>query len=390
MNLQQPVPPIGPRAWLDRIESLAPAIRGHRAQGDSDSRLPSPLVEALASAGLFRMWLPVELGGYNVEPPIALRVIQAAARIDGSTGWCLGPGNVSSLFSAYLPESAARDVYGGDWSVNAAGSHAGMGWADAVATGFRLSGRWAFCTNSHGCPWFLGIFTVRDAGQPRRNADGSLDLRFFFFPADKARILPTWDTGGLRATASNDIVLEDAVVGENYGFRLGDPPWPAAPMYAAGLKLWPPTAFAAVALGIAETAIEALTEIATTRIPTMGSSPMRDNAVLRHELGRADAALSAASDWFYGAVEDCSAALRDSRSLSRRQTARLGQACSYLADVSRDVTQTMYRLGGGASVYKSCPLDRCLRDISVATQHASIGPRHYDEAARERLGMPHA
>jgi hypothetical protein len=32
--------------------------------------------------------------------------------------------------------------------------------------------------------------------------------------------------------------------------------------------------------------------------------------------------------------------------------------------------------------------DQCLRDVNVATQHASLGPKHYDEAARLRLDWP--
>lgn len=93
--------------WLARVEAFAPQVRAARDEMDRQAQLPFPLLQEMADAGLFRLWLPEELGGYNVDPPIALKVIEAMARIDGSAGWCMGPGNVSGLFAAYLPERAA-------------------------------------------------------------------------------------------------------------------------------------------------------------------------------------------------------------------------------------------------------------------------------------------
>jgi hypothetical protein len=42
----------------------------------------------------------------------------------------------------------------------------------------------------------------------------------------------------------------------------------------------------------------------------------------------------------------------------------------------------VYTLGGGTSVYEASPLQRCLRDAHVATQHLMVSPRLY-----ETLGM---
>ena len=227
-----------------------------------------------------------------------------------------------------------------------------------------------------------------DGDQPRALPNGAPDLRVFYFPADKTEIVPTWDTGGLRGTGSHDLLLREAMVGEDFGYPMAAKTWVAAPMYAAGSKTWAPTAFAVVTLGIAKAAMDALVDIAKVRIPTMGSAPLREKPVLRDELGRADATLRAAEGLFYREVQHCTDTLNARQSLTAADTARLSQSCSHLADTSRHTVQTLYRLGGGASVYRSCPLDRCLRDIQVAGQHAAIGPKHYDEAARVMLDMP--
>ena len=44
--------------WLALVAELAPHIRAAQAAADRDCRLPQSLVERLAQAGLFRLWLP--------------------------------------------------------------------------------------------------------------------------------------------------------------------------------------------------------------------------------------------------------------------------------------------------------------------------------------------
>jgi alkylation response protein AidB-like acyl-CoA dehydrogenase len=55
--------------WLDRVEALAPQVLAAQAEMDRDAQLPRALLENVSAAGLFRLWLPEELGGFNVDPP---------------------------------------------------------------------------------------------------------------------------------------------------------------------------------------------------------------------------------------------------------------------------------------------------------------------------------
>ena len=47
----------------------------------------------------------------------------------------------------------------------------------------------------------------------------------------------------------------------------------------------------------------------------------------------------------------------------------------------------MYHLGGGSSVYESSPLQRCFRDIHVATQHMLVGTPTLELTGRLYLGL---
>ena len=73
----------------------------------SERRLPDAVFNALADAGLFRLWLPEALGGPELSPAEFMTVVEAASALDGSVGWLVGNGGGMSRIGGYLPEPAA-------------------------------------------------------------------------------------------------------------------------------------------------------------------------------------------------------------------------------------------------------------------------------------------
>src|SRR5947207_13715793 len=67
--------------YLEAIGRLAPLIAEHRAAFDSERRLPDAVFEALADAGLFRLWLPEALGGPQLSPVDFMTVVEAASAL---------------------------------------------------------------------------------------------------------------------------------------------------------------------------------------------------------------------------------------------------------------------------------------------------------------------
>jgi alkylation response protein AidB-like acyl-CoA dehydrogenase len=54
----------------------------------------------------------------------------------------------------------------------------------------------------------------------------------------------------------------------------------------------------------------------------------------------------------------------------------------WITDACRRVAETCFQLGGGSAVYGSSPLQRRLRDLQTAAQHAAVQQRHYVEAEK--------
>jgi alkylation response protein AidB-like acyl-CoA dehydrogenase len=54
---------------------------------------------------------------------------------------------------------------------------------------------------------------------------------------------------------------------------------------------------------------------------------------------------------------------------------RIRLAGVHAAGAAAHATDVAYTLAGGTAVYETSPLQRCLRDAHVATQHLMVSPR---------------
>ena len=151
----------------------------------------------------------------------------------------------------------------------------------------------------------------------------------------------------------------------------------------------------AAALGIARHAIDALTETAAkkpARRYTLGErveAPrvLRDDVHVQDAVGRAETLLTSARAHVFDVVGDLWASLLDGRQPSDRQLALFATLYPHTVGICVEVVQLIYKAAGGAAVYRKGPLDRCLRDILTANQHAIATARTYEMAGRLLLGL---
>src|SRR3979411_671437 len=118
---------------LADIRELAPHVTARAAEIEAGRRIPSDLVEALRSTGVFRMFVPQSHGGLELDLPTALEVIATLSRLNGSVGWTVMIGAGSAIFVPYLPRETYDQVYQNspDMIIVSSGQPAGPG--DAAA-----------------------------------------------------------------------------------------------------------------------------------------------------------------------------------------------------------------------------------------------------------------
>jgi alkylation response protein AidB-like acyl-CoA dehydrogenase len=373
---------------LSDIRELASDITARAAEIEAGRRIPLDLVEALRSIGVFRMFAPQSHGGLELDLPTGLEIIAALGRIDGSIGWTAMIGSVGGAFAPSLPRETYERIYRNGPDVIIAGSIQPVGTAEVTSGGWRVSGRWPFASGCQHADWMVGFCVMTEGGKPLPGEEGRPLVRGVFLPAGDWQIEDTWYAMGLKGTGSHHIRLKDKLVPAANFFDLeGGVPCLPGPLYQAVPQLLP-LFHGSIDMGMAEGALDDLLALADTgRQQFRAAAPMRDSEIFQFELGRVSADLraaraslevQAASHWRHalaGTLKD------EAVFIQGRQTGIwVARTCVRVADAC-------FSLAGGNAVYESSPLQRRLRDLHTATQHAAVHQRHYVDAGQALLAQ---
>src|SRR5215217_1654045 len=132
-------------ALLEAAATLRPVIRGYQEEIERERRIPPPLVARLRAAGLYRLFVPRELGGAQVDLLTFFRIVELAAEGDGSVGWNLATNAIAGSAALSLPDDGIRELFGGGPDVIFGGTIGTRGGrAVPVDGGLVVSGRWPF------------------------------------------------------------------------------------------------------------------------------------------------------------------------------------------------------------------------------------------------------
>jgi indole-3-acetate monooxygenase len=230
-----------------RVKEIAPIIREHAAEAEEKRRLSRPVVDAMLKAGLYSMALPKASGGLELDPITMFRVVEEVARHDNAAAWNLQISVASSCFLAWLPDEGAAEIINSHPNTIIAGSFTPGRQAVPVDGGYRLIGQWPFVSGGHDCHWFFFVPQIIDGDQPCLNAQGIPVQRLMFLQAEKAKILDTWHTLGMRGTGSDDVLVSDLFIPERHTALLAplEKPGKAYQGPLSRLSIWVPVALLA-------------------------------------------------------------------------------------------------------------------------------------------------
>jgi alkylation response protein AidB-like acyl-CoA dehydrogenase len=371
---------------LTRLQRLLPDIRARRTEIEQARRLPRGLVADLRHTGVFGLSVPRALGGREASPAEIMRAIETVATADGSTGWCVMVGTGNNMAAGYMTETGAREVFA-DPNVPSVGIAAPAGAAVRVDGGVRVSGRWPFASGITHADWVWAGCVVTEKGQPRPSS-GAVVVHVCM-PVSQIVVHDTWHVSGLCGTGSHDVSASEVFVPERRIFALLDPaqhrPEPLYQMPPLPLFVFQ---LVAVSLGIARGALDELTDLAATKVPSFYTDVLADKAVAQVELARAEAALGGARAFLYDIVEQMWQSVSSGRPPAPRLLALGRAAATQAVETAAAVTRTASTLGGGSTIYAKASLQRHARDADAITHHFTVAPHTWEEAGRVLLGRP--
>jgi alkylation response protein AidB-like acyl-CoA dehydrogenase len=370
---------------INKVRDLLPAIRARRQEIEQSRRMPRDLVDALRDTRMFAMGAPRAIGGHEATPGELMRAIESVATADGSAGWCAMIATGNGVSAGYLSDKGAQEVFA-DPTAPTAGIAAPAGAATRVDGGVRITGRWPFASGITHCDWLWAGCLVMDNGRPRMTPFGP-EMVHACIPVRDVEILDTWFVSGLSGSGSNDFRVDDVFVPEHRLFSLLDPtnhrPEPLFQMPPLGLFTYQ---VASVSLGIARSALDELTALAQTKVPSLYTTPLADRGAAHIAVARAEAELGAARAFLYDTVEEIWRTVSSGTPPTSRQNALGRVAAAHAAETAGAVTRTASQLAGGSAIYSSSSLQRHARDANAVCHHFTVSPHTWEEAGRVFLG----
>jgi alkylation response protein AidB-like acyl-CoA dehydrogenase len=376
--------PAIPEALLDRCRERA-------AGYDRDNRFCDEDFNELKDAGYLRLALPAEFGGAGLTLPQMGREARRLAMFAPATalalnmhtywvgnaadGWRAGDRSVEWM----LREAAAGEVF--------AAAHAEHGndvpgllsttRAERVDGGYRFYGHKAF--GSLTPVWTrLGLHGM-DAGNPQAP---TIVHAFMTRDTDGYTIRPTWDVLGMRATRSDDTILDGVFVPDRYIIRTVPAGAAGVDMFILGFFTWALVGFANVYYGLALRMRDVVVSQLKTKTSIALTRPMIYHPEVQHGIAEVTMDLEAmgphidaiATDWAEGRIGP------DWFMRLVAMKHRTVEAAFRVADRALD-------LSGGFGMFKKSELERLFRDARAGRFHPANPLLTHEIVGKIALGI---
>jgi indole-3-acetate monooxygenase len=363
---------------------LAPSVTAAARQLDESSEIPRGLIREMRESGAFRLLTPKDLGGTEAPLTTVLEVYEELGRLDASVAWQVWNANFGFM-GALLGEAANAQIWRKDRPEPIFANGGSPGSAEIAPDGYRVSGTWRMVSGIAHADWVVLSTLVTEGGEPRMTENGP-EVRLVTVPADRVTVKDTWHVSGLRATGSNEIIVENVSVPSELSAPLDRAARIDRPLYRGFLPAIVVPGCTAVTLGIAAAAIDSLVEIGHSK-KLFGGEYLSSVTRVQSTVAECEADLRAARELLFSVVRRLQAASEAGTMPDGEDRAALRAAMSHGAKVSRRVLVSMYELGSSTPLYTGNPLERQFRDGMAALQHINHAANAFEGAGRVRFGL---
>jgi 3-hydroxy-9,10-secoandrosta-1,3,5(10)-triene-9,17-dione monooxygenase len=359
---------VHPTDLLDKARALAPILRERAFAAEQARRIPDETIADLKAAGLFRILQPAAYGGYECDPQVFMEVSMILGAACPSTGWVYAVIGVHNWQLALMPKQAQDDVWGVDPDTLISSSYTPRGQIEIVDGGYRVSGRWSFSSGSDHAQWVI-------LGGAAHDADGTVRRLCFLLPRTDYKVDDVWNVIGLKATGSNDIVVDGAFVPEyrTHPFTSGsvtsDAPGyllPFGNVFTFGIS--------APLIGAAQGALDEHIAWTVDRVRITRGSRVAEEPFSQARVAQAASDIDAARLQMMRDLDEMIELARDGKEIpiALRARARLDQVRA--TQLAASAVDGIFTNSGGRVLHELNPIQRAWRDIHAGSLHNSNVP----------------
>jgi alkylation response protein AidB-like acyl-CoA dehydrogenase len=376
---------------LELAGRLADDFATRAAEHDRENTFPFENFDAMRREKYLALPLPESLGGLDATIKDFALCQERLAQGDGATAlavnmhlFALGAMAERGTFDNPQAQMLIRMAADQGWVIGGGYTEPEIGgnWGFPATTAERrpgvyvLNGRKTFTSMAPIINFFVINATVQ--------AEDGLSVATFLVPKGTpgVEVVETWDTMGMRATASHDLTLKDVTVPEA-SLVISRPPGNLDPE-ATRLFAWFGLSIASVYTGIAIAARDFAVEFARSRRPSVLPRPIAHLPGVQFLVADMDIKLAAARALTLSVADEwMSGELHEAESLPRVVMPK------YVATNSAiEVVSHAMQLVGGVGMFKRHPLERHYRDVRAGTFHPFGNDIAREIIGKASLGVP--
>ena len=371
-----------------RVESIAPTLASNaEACVQARSVVPESM-KAMVDAGLFRICQPARVGGYELSLRIQYDTVTAVSQVCPSSGWILMVMGAHHFCLGAWPEGGQEEVFGDGRDGLVSGTLAWQGKARAAGDGYRVDGRWQFCSGVDRSNWVILGCANAESGGPGVHV---------VVPSEQIIVDDTWHVLGMEGTGSKDVIARDLFVPAHRAIdtrvlmkgasshTLNH----ATNAYRVSADSVLSGSIPAAVLGSAKFALDKFVERTKERRVIVTGARKAEHGPTQLRLAESMAELECAQFFVHDAAQlmgEVAESERDATDMTYR--ARVKWQAAYAAELCRRAVSRLFAGSGAHAIYDSSPLQAAFRNVNVGAQHASIDFDTSGELyGRMRLGL---
>ncbi len=376
--------PILPDSMMARFAARAPDY-------GRDNRFFTEDFEELRKSGYLLLAVPRELGGRGFSLAEVVRQQRRLGYFAAPTALAINmhlywTGIASDLLRSgdpslkWLLEEAARGA------IFAAG-HAEAGndipvllsttKAEKVTGGYRFTGR--KCFGSLSPVWtFLGIHGMDTSGPAPKVVHA-------FLPRDAQgfRIEENWDVMGMRATRSDDTILEGAFVPDKYIARVVPAGAAGMDLFVLGIFAWALLGFGNIYCGLARRALDMTLESVKNKRVLALTRPMSYHAEVQHRVAQ----MGLAIDPIEPHLDQISADWSNGVDHGATWPAKILSAKYHAVENAWRVVDLAMELAGGYGIFRKSGMEQIFRDARLGRVHPGNSMLTHELVGKTLLGI---
>ena len=375
---------------VQRVADIVPILRANARWSEQNRRLADETVEAMINAGVLRMLVPAQYGGYEADMQSIVDVGIQLGLGDGSPAFCATAWWAQCWVVSHFPDSVQDQIFGASPDVRICGTLVPNGKGEIAKGGIIVSGEWSFNSGAWHSEW-----KVLNTMAP--NAAGELEPIAAVVPMSDLELVDDWDVSGLRGTGSVTLIAKDVfipterfqwlseVAQQKYGSaRNADSPCYRGPIIGVLSNI-----NTGKQIGLARAAKEAfLDRIYTRTIQHTNYRTQAEWPITHVQVAEADLKIDEAE---YHARR--LAALVDEKNLSNepytlQERAYCRVAVGRVSQLCCDAVNIYNMAGGAGGIYSTMPVQRIQRDLQAISLHAVNMPvKNYELYGRVLCGQ---